>query len=366
MDMKQLLSNHNQQQHKVLIVDDDIGHRALLEEMVKDMGYEADTAEDGFEALAKAKTGTFDALLLDVRMPGKDGFEIAQEIRNNPSTEKTPAIIMVTALDSQEDKKRSSKVGASAFVNKPVNYKQLHSTLKNALEKVREKQVKTIKQDNNCQLNVEPYIKELTNASREAYTAHIETLERLAIAAEYRDEDTGVHVRRVGEYAALIARQLHFSPGEIEVLRYASQLHDIGKIGIPDSVLLKPGILTEEEWEIIKEHPTIGARILGDSSSKYLQAGEEIALTHQERWDGSGYPKGLKGNDIPVFGRITAVADVFDALSSTRPYRKALPREKCLEIMKKGRGSLFDPYLLDIFFENKELIFEIQEKTQEN
>lgn len=188
----------------------------------------------------------------------------------------------------------------------------------------------------------------------------------LAETGEMRSKETGNHVKRVAEYSYVLARAYGFDDAEAELLRNASPLHDIGKIAIPDAILLKPGLLDDEERRVMCTHTSLGYEMLRHSERSLLKAAAIVANEHHEKWDGTGYPRGIKEEDIHIYGRITAVADVFDALSSTRPYRKALPREKCLEIMKKGRGSLFDPYLLDIFFENKELIFEIQEKTQEN
>ncbi|MFW6457236.1 MAG: HD domain-containing phosphohydrolase [Planctomycetota bacterium] len=354
--------------HDILIVDDEGGHRALLSEMVESVGFSADTASDGFEAMAKIKVG-FDLVLLDAQMPGMDGFEVAERIRKDEKNRNVP-IVMVTGLDSPENKKRSWQVGADAFIAKPVQLDEVQSTLIEMLGT----QTRAAEDDHPegppsgedaSDGEVGSYVSELTRAQREAYSAHLETLERLAIAAEYRDEATGAHVRRIGSYCALIGECIHLRPGEVEVLRYASPLHDLGKIAIPDFVLLKEGKLNADEWRIMKRHPEIGSEILSGSSSKFLQAGEQIALTHQEKWDGSGYPRGLKGEDIPLYGRICTVADVYDALTHMRPYRPALSSDEAIEIMQNQRGEHFDPELLDVFWDNIDMVFDIQKKHED-
>ena len=185
------------------------------------------------------------------------------------------------------------------------------------------------------------------------------------MAAEYKDEDTANHIKRMSHYSRILAGSLHLSPGEVEIIHLASPMHDVGKMGTPDNILFKPGKHTPEEWEIMKQHATFGGRILNGSSAKLLQAGEIIALSHHEKWDGSGYPKGISGEDIPLWGRITAVADVFDALTSKRPYKEAFSNEKSLQIMKEGRGKHFEPRLLDLFLENLDEVFDIQKKHKD-
>jgi putative two-component system response regulator len=206
---------------------------------------------------------------------------------------------------------------------------------------------------------------DMAEAQRQAYQAHLDTIQRLAMAAEYRDEDAAPHIHRMSCYCALLAESLRWPPGEVEILKHASLLHDVGKIGIPDAILLKPGKLEEEEWEIMKQHTTLGARILRGSPSKFLQAGEVIAWTHHEKWDGTGYPRGLAQEDIPLMGRICAVADVFDALTSVRPYKKAFPNEKAYQILREGRGTHFDPQLVDRFLEHLEEVVAIQEQYRD-
>ncbi|MDA2934716.1 HD domain-containing protein, partial [Acidobacteria bacterium AH-259-D05] len=193
-------------------------------------------------------------------------------------------------------------------------------------------------------------IEDLTDAKQLIEEAHLDTIQRLAIVAEYKDEDTAVHIRRMSRYCGVLARALNMPPKEVELILHASPMHDVGKIGIPDAVLLKPGKLDAEEWNIMKQHTIMGAQILSGSQSELIQAGQVIALSHHEKWDGSGYPNGLAKEDIPLFGRICAVADVFDALTSKRPYKDAFPNEKAYKILEEGRGKHFDEHILEVFF----------------
>ena len=207
-------------------------------------------------------------------------------------------------------------------------------------------------------------VSELKAANLELQKAYLETIHRLVIAAEYRDEDTGDHIMRIGRYSALITEKLGVPDIKAKDMLYAAPMHDIGKIGIPDHILLKPGKLTDGEFDIAKTHTTIGAKILSNSSAKIIMLAEQIALSHHERWDGQGYPNGLSGKDIPLAGRIVAVADVFDALRSKRPYKEIFPVEVALDIMKKERGKHFDPDVLDIFLTNMDNVLKIRDNVK--
>ena len=203
-------------------------------------------------------------------------------------------------------------------------------------------------------------ILELKDAHQELQEAYLDTIHRLVLAAEYKDEDTGDHIVRMGRYSALIAEKLGLSANEVQNILYASPMHDVGKIGIPDSILMKPGKLTDEEFEIIKTHVSIGAKILAHSKAEILQVAEEIAISHHEKWNGKGYPQGLAGEDIPLVGRIVGLADVFDALTSKRPYKDPFPVEKALDIIKQDRSEHFDPDVVDVFLENIDEILKIK------
>ncbi|WP_300672349.1 HD domain-containing phosphohydrolase [Desulfoluna sp.] len=206
-------------------------------------------------------------------------------------------------------------------------------------------------------------LENLKGAHTELKSAYLDTIGRLVAAAEYKDEDTGDHIVRMSRYSELMGKELGLSERDVEHLLYASPMHDIGKIGIPDSILWKNGKLSTEEFEVMKTHTTIGARILAKSEAGVLRAGQQIAITHHERWDGSGYPQGLSGEAIPLFGRIVGLVDVFDALSSRRPYKDPYPVEVALSLIKKGRGTAFDPAIVDLFISKFGGILDIREET---
>jgi GAF domain-containing protein len=201
--------------------------------------------------------------------------------------------------------------------------------------------------------------------TREIRDAHLDTIFRLSVAAEYRDLDTAGHIRRISDHSALLGARAGLSETEVDLLRYTSPMHDVGKIGVPDAILLKPGKLTPEERAIMEQHTVIGAKILGNSDAVILKASEVVALSHHEKWNGSGYPEGIEGDTIPFVGRVVAIADVFDALSSPRCYKPAFPEEKVLSIMNEGRGTHFDPDLLDTFFDNLDAHRDIRERYRE-
>lgn len=208
--------------------------------------------------------------------------------------------------------------------------------------------------------------KELKDANIELHEAYLETIYRLAIAAEYRDEDTGDHIIRIGRYSAIITQKLRTSNIKPKDILYAAPMHDVGKIGISDNILLKPGKLTDKEFDIVKSHTTIGAKILSNSNAKIIMLAEQIALSHHEKWNGQGYPNGLSGKDIPLAARIVTVADVFDALTSKRPYKKNFSVKVALNIMKKERGQHFDPDVLDIFLANIDRILKIMRSVKKD
>ncbi len=358
-----------QRAKRILIVDDEEQNRDLLEALLEAFGYEFETARDGIEALAKIKLD-IDLVILDVMMPGMDGFEVAQRIRKDSTSHDVP-IIMVTSLSGKDDRLRAVEAGANDFITKPVGKMELKVRtasllkIKEAQDAIKEHKDKLEETVAKRTMDLRQALENMAEAERRTREAHLDTIRRLSIAAEYKDEDTAAHIHRMGRYSALIARSLGLSPGEVEVILHASPMHDVGKIGIPDMILLKPGKLEEEELKTMQEHTVIGSRILSGSSSKVVQAGEVIALSHHEKWNGSGYPKGLTGEKIPLWGRICAVADVFDALTSNRSYKKAFSNEKALEIMREGRGTHFDPRVLDVFFERLDQVLSIQTEYRE-
>lgn len=337
----------------VLIVDDDETNRALVAEILDGQGYRVECAKDGLEALAKLRLGV-DLVLLDLVMPGMDGFEVIRRIRRDASHQDLP-VIMITGATGRGQQAAALRAGANDFVGRPFEPVELRVRveaqlrLKEAAEVVRRRDVdlETAVELRTAQLRAS--IDEAVTAQRESWQAQLDTIHRLALACDYKDHDTAVHAQRISEYCMLIAREIELDPGEVELIRYASPMHDVGKMGIPDGILLKRGPLSAEERKVMEQHTEIGARILSGSASRLLQAGEVIALSHHERWDGNGYPRGLAGEAIPLSGRICAVADFFDALTSDRVYRAALPVDATLEMMRQGRGTHFDAELLDAF-----------------
>ena len=353
---------------RILAADDQEDTRRILQRALSTLGYEVEMACDGIEALAKLPLGA-DLVLLDARMPGLDGFEVARRIRADPERSDLP-IIMVTGLDSREDRLRAVEAGVNDFIAKPFELTELRARtesllrLKEATDALKRHRAELEQTVAKRTADLRLALDGMAEAQRSTYAAHLDTIRRLVIAAEYKDRDTAAHIERIGLYSELIASALCLAPGEVEVIRNASPMHDVGKIGIPDAVLLNPRKLDAEEWEVMKKHTTIGARILHGSPSPVLQAGEVIALTHHERWDGSGYPAGLSGEGIPLAGRICAVADVFDALSSNRHYRDALPNDTVWEMLQAERGRHFDPAVLDTFLESREQVEGIQRRAQ--
>ncbi len=351
---------------KILVVDDDPTIREIISELLKDEGYLVETAENGKEALEKFSTFQPDIVLTDYLMPEMDGITLCKILKGNPKTIDT-GVILITGVNDLETRIKGLSAGADDFLGKPVMIPELKARIR-SLTKVKFYHDFLKDYQRRLEEEVEKKTAQLLKANLELQLAYeeikelsLEIIYRLAKAAEYRDEHTGYHIQRVSHYCVAIGSHLGLSNDALDVLKYASPLHDIGKLGIPDQILLKPGALTKEEWEIMKLHTVIGAQILSGSKIKYLKAAEKIALYHHERWDGTGYPKGLKGEKIPLFARITAIADVFDALTTDRPYRKALSIEEAFEIIKKQRGTHFDPLIVDTFFKIKEEILSIKE-----
>ena len=354
---------------RILIVDDDEQIRTILGEYLTMQGNEYETASDGIEALAKVKLD-IDLVLMDVNMPNMDGYEVIKRIRSEPEYQDLP-IIMVTAMTSREDRLQAVRAGANDFIAKPIDQTELEVRTMSLL---RVKDIQDTIKRHKSELEgkvqqrtaaLRKSLDEMVDAQRKTYDAYLDTIRRLAIAAEYRDEGTAAHIMRMSNYAAVLAKGLNFPPGQIEMVLQASPMHDVGKIGIPDGILLKKGKLEDKEWEIMRQHTMIGSRILQESHSDFLKAGELIAATHHEKWDGSGYPNGLKGEEIPLLGRICAVADVFDALTTKRPYKEAFSNEEAFDILRKGQETHFDPKVVDVFFNNVSEIETVQSKYRE-
>jgi len=328
---------------RILIVDDQEANVRLLEGILRRAeGYtNIRSTTDPREVLRHYAEFWPDLILLDLHMPHVDGFEVMDALRPFVPAGAYLPILVLTADVTPEAKQRALSGGARDFLTKPFDATEVGLRIRNLLET---RFLHLMLQHQNEML--EERVRERT---RDLEAARIEVLERLAAAAEYRDDMTGKHTQRVGEIAAVLAKTLGVPAAELDLIRRAAPLHDVGKIGIPDMILLKPGPLTPEEFEVMKTHTTIGARILSGSQFPLLKLAEEIALTHHERWDGTGYPQGLKGEAIPLAGRIVAVADTYDAMTSDRPYRKALPSKEALRVLRDGAGTQWDGSMVEAF-----------------
>ena len=335
----------------ILVVDDDPGVQNMIKRILGRAGYRVQTARGGEEAYAAVSESLPDLIILDLSMPGIDGFEVATQLKSNPATREIP-IILITGLDNSENHVRALDIGINDFLSKTAEPEEILARTRSHL---RIKQLNDQLNSNRIALEktVDLRTEQLKNAS-------LEVIWRLTAASEYRDNETGAHIKRMSHYSAAIARKMGLRKKTVETILYSAPMHDIGKIGIPDDILLKTGKLNAEEWRIMKSHTIIGANILKGSKIGFVRMGAMIALTHHEKWDGSGYPNGLKGRQIPLAGRIVALADVFDALTSKRTYKKPFPVQESNRIIEEGRGTHFDPEVVDAFFAIQAEILQIK------
>lgn len=355
----------------IMIIDDEVVNVEIVRAYLEEEGFvNFRTTTESINAVSMMRMSKPTIVLLDIKMPHVSGLDILTTMRHDNQLKHIPVIILTVSSDS-ETKLKALKLGASDFLAKPVDPSELLARLENVL-------AAKAYQDHLADYSerLEQQVRIRTN---ELYRSRQEAIHCLARAAEYRDDDTGRHVIRVGRYSRIVADKLGFPEPAVEILEQAAQLHDIGKIGIPDAILRKPAALNPEEYELIKKHCAIGRRIirpmsldeveilqrhtsLGSDimgaapSSPVFRLASMIAETHHEKWDGSGYPLGLSGDEIPIEGRIVAIADVFDAMSSGRPYKTAFPLDKCFALIEKGHGRHFDPRVADAFLARKEEI----------
>ena len=329
----------------VLIVDDTSNNISLLNEVLMDE-YGVKVAKSGGKAIEIARSMPVDLILLDVMMPEMDGFETCRRLKQDPQTRGIP-VIFVTARDELEDESMGFSCGGVDYITKPIRAPIVRARVRTHLALY----------DQN--LNLDEMVRQRTAELRET---RMEILNRLGRAAEYRDNETGMHVVRMSRYARIIALEYGLPADEAELLFSVAPMHDVGKIGIPDRVLLKPGKLNEEEWRIMRSHCDIGRKIIGHHGSGLLQAAATLAHTHHEKWDGSGYPTGLRGTDIPLFSRIVALVDVFDALTSERPYKKAWPVEEAVAEIERCNGRHFDPDVVRAFLRRVPEMVKIKEQ----
>ncbi|WP_218312519.1 response regulator [Alteromonas antoniana] len=321
----------------ILLVDDEPVNLRVLKQLLG-QHYSLVFAKNGEEALRLASEQHPNLILLDVMMPGMTGFEVCQRLKQHDATSAIP-VIFVTALNEEHDEAEGFNVGGVDYITKPISPTVVLARVKTHLSLVQ---------------------------ADELMRTRLQVVQRLGRAAEYKDNETGMHVLRMSHYSKILALAYGFSDAAAEILLHAAPMHDIGKIGIPDSIMLKPGKLTKEEFDIMKTHPQIGAEILGDCDSELLLIAKSVALTHHEKWNGSGYPNRLSGEEIPVEGRIVAVADVFDALTSKRPYKEAWSVEKTLDLMRSEKGKHFEPKLVDLLEENLPQILAIKARWQDD
>jgi putative two-component system response regulator len=325
----------------ILLVDDEPANVKLLERSLQTFGYrDLHSTTDPRTVLDLFEKHGFDLIILDLNMPYMDGFEVMRQLQAL-GRDDLPPILILTAQHDQEHRVRALRGGAHDYVTKPFAVDELLARVRNLLQV--QLYHKSMRGRNQW---LEERVRERT---QELYDTRLQIVRRLGRAAEFRDNETGLHIVRMSKISVVLGEAAGMCSGDCELLLNASPMHDIGKIGIPDQILLKPGKLEPHEWDVMKTHTTIGAEILSGDESELLSMARIIALSHHEKWDGSGYPDGLRGEQIPLVARVVALADVFDALTSVRPYKKAWTQEAALEYIDGNRGRHFDPRVVDLF-----------------
>jgi len=336
----------------ILIVDDNPSNVLLLERVLNLAGYhDIIVALDSEKVVSLYERFRPDLIMLDLLMPKMDGFEVLEALNAVKGDDYIP-VIMISAQPTKENKLKALEYGVNDFIAKPYDPIEVSMHVRNMLL-TRMMHNRLIQEKNDLEENI-------VKRTKEIYELQYDIIKRLMLAIELRDGDTGMHVIRIGLYAYEISEGLGKDESYCQRIQYAGMMHDIGKIGIADSILLKKGKLTSEEWNIMKEHTTKGADILSGSQNSMIQMSKEIALTHHEKWDGTGYPMGLKGEEIPLCGRIIAICDVFDALVSERPYKKAFPVTEAVRIILSENGRHFDPKIMKVFIEKLDKLIQIE------
>ncbi|MCF2948720.1 two-component system response regulator [Paraglaciecola aquimarina] len=330
------MNNMQDSRQKVLVVDDEPTNLRVLNQVLNQT-YKLTFAKSGQEALRLVEKERPDLILLDVMMPEMTGYQVCETLKQSELFKSIP-VIFVTALTDAGDEAKGLNLGAVDYISKPISPAVVKARVKTHLSLV---------------------------DAEELRRTRLQVIQRLGRASEYKDNETGMHVMRMSHYSRIVALAYGFTQAEAENLFNAAPMHDIGKIGIPDSIMLKPGKLTDEEFTIMKSHPEIGAEILGDSDSDLIELAKVVSMTHHEKWDGTGYPNKLKGSEIPIEGRIVALADVFDALTSVRPYKDAWTVEKAMDFIHSQKGQHFDPQLVDLFTQQLSEILEVKDQWKD-
>lgn len=346
------MDNATKETMNILIIDDEKINIMILEELVQGLGYKTISYEDPLKAMTYLENNEPDIILVDYMMPQMDGIAFTKEAKKRyPDS----IIVMITAAGDNTSLKHSAlQAGVTDFLLKPIDVVEVQLRLTNLAE---------LQYSRNLMKQYSGKLeKDVAKATEQIIEGYHEALGVISMAAEYKDPETSNHIHRVAHYSKMIAEQLDLSEEEQEIIFYASPLHDIGKIAIADTILLKKGKLTDKEFDTMKRHSISGYSMLKKAKNPYLKAGAQIALTHHEKYNGKGYPYGLSGEDIPIYGRITAIADVFDALTSSRPYKEPWSFEKAFSLIEEEKGQHFDPVIVDIFVQNIEKVRDIFNK----
>lgn len=341
----------------ILIVDDNSANVALLEAVLEEDDYtNVYSTTDPFKVLPLHREHQFDLILLDIRMPGMSGIDVLKKLKTIASNDFLPVIVL-TAQTDPETRQEALLAGAKDFLTKPFADWEVLLRIKNTLE-TRLFYTRQV-------LRADMLESAVLKRTREIRETQFEIVQRLGAAGELRDDETGAHVKRMSHVCGLLAAKRGLGAEFSELLLFATTMHDVGKIGIPDSILLKPGKLSHEEWQVMKQHPIIGAQIIGNHNSALIKLARETALCHHEKWDGSGYPHGISGETIPISARIAAISDVFDALTSERPYKAAWSVERAVTLLKEESEHHFDPVVVELFIENLDEIIAIKERYRD-
>lgn len=356
---------------RILIVDDEETNLRLLTRLLEARGFggKVSVTTSPAAALELVDSAPPDLVLLDLHMPRLDGYAILERLRARTDTRHTPVLVL-TADESREAREKALSLGAHDFLTKPFDGTEIALRVRNLLE-MRQLHRDLEQQNSALEKRVRERTAELWSAlqsveksERDVRRSQAETVMRLSIAAEFRDDESAQHIHRMSLYCEMLGRVAGLDERRCELIKVASVMHDVGKLGTPDAILLKKGPLKPDERKVMEQHARIGHQILDGSDSELLQMGASIALGHHEWWDGTGYPDGRAGADIPIEARIAAIADVFDALTTHRVYRKAFPFTKAIEMLREGRGKQFDPELLDLFFDNLDQVIRIKEEQE--